>query len=761
MRTVFLISLLASVFIPAGYTQHCTMTVEGVVLDHHDDEPLGYATIQVVETGKGVMADDMGRFTLTGICAGEWTLQISHVGCEPFREKVKVSGDTSFVFYLEHHVELLETVIAKGTRLQETASQTRTTLSGYQLEKLQSRSLGEIMSQLSGVTVLQTGPGIQKPVIHGLSGNRILILQHGVRMEGQQWGVDHAPEIDPSMAGSVAVIKGAEGVRYGPDALGGVILVNPEPLPRHKGMSGRLSSLLQSNGRGGRIAGSWKMGLPREGWGLRISGSARMLGDAQAPDYILSNTGLREGSLTIHGGYTGHRHTIDVFYSYFSAAYGILRAAHIGNLTDLQNALNAKEPWYQMPFTYALRNPRQQVDHHTLKLSGSREITSLWTLSGQYSIQRNDRREYDVRRGEKDTKPALDLTIWTQQVDIQTHHRPWRHWKGGIGTTLQYQSNYNLPGTGTRPLIPNYDQWTAALHLTERYIRDQWEWEGGIRYDLRHLSVARFDLQGDLQRPSYAFHNVSALTGGSWHLDQTWKVTFNTGTAFRSPGVNELFSEGLHHASAAIEEGNPDLTVERAWKSILSLEYQHNWFWVTVSGYHQRIDGFIYLAPTQETVLTIRGAFPVFRYEQTDARLQGVDADVGIRLSSSVSWKGQSSFLWAWDRVKDDYIIGMPPFQFRQEWMYRQPFGDNRFFEGNIATQHILRQRMAPAGDFADPPAAYHLLNVALTFDLGQYRITLGADNLFDTTYRHYLDRLRYYADAAGRNFFLQLNLKF
>ncbi len=740
----------------------CNLQLSGMVLDEHDQTPLDYSTIYVLETGQGTLADSLGSYTLSGLCPGRISIVCSHVGCDPVELQLDLKGDTILNFYPEHHIELLDQVVTTAAKVSEAPAQTRTDLSGAALERLQGRSLAQMLQSISGVSMVQTGPGIAKPMIHGLYGNRILIVQNDVRQEGQQWGIDHAPEVDPTVAGSMTVIKGAEGVRYGPDALGGVILIKPDPLPRSPGVNAALLTHLQSNGLGGKVAGRLEGGIRKSGWGWRATGSFHLLGDQYAPRYILSNTGQQEWGFSGQAGYTGNKGTFDVYYSLYQAGFGILRAAHIGNTTDLLAAIQADEPWVQNPFTYNILNPRQHVIHHLAKIEASRKISGMWTLKGRYSLQIDERKEFDVRRGDRDSIPALDLTIISQQAEVLATHRPWRHLAGTLGTSVQYQSNYNVPGTGVRPLIPNFTNTTVSLYGFERYIRSTYELEAGLRTDYRYMKVAKFNDQNEIIRPTFHWLNLSGSAGGLVRVTPTWQAVLQVATAFRAPGANELFSEGLHHATAALEIGNDSLDIERSLKTIVTIRHHQPGLTIDLSAYVNPINGFIYLQPSGEFELTIRGAFPVFRYEQTNALLTGMDLDVAATLTPWLDYQGQAAMLWADNRQSTSPLFGMPPFQFRHNLLFHIPPSPTwGTWSAGIQVRQVLRQNQSPEEDFAPPPGGYAIVGLTAEWLRGRTRINAGVDNLLNRPYREYLDRLRYFVDAPGVNFFVKTYVHF
>jgi iron complex outermembrane receptor protein len=605
-------------------------------------------------------------------------------------------------------------------------------------------------------------------VIHGLHGNRILILNNGIRQEGQQWGAEHAPEIDPFIARRLTVVKGAASVRYGADAIGGVIVVEPAPLPIHAGARGEVNLVGYANGRGGIASGQAEGGSRRfDGLGWRLQGTAKRAGDAQAPDYVLSNTGVAEQSVSGGVGYRKDKYGLEAFVSHFHSNVAILRSAHVGNLTDLQRALDSPQPWYIRDFTYNIDNPRQNVNHSLLKLSGFANLPRLGALSVQYGGQRNARQEFDSRRAGRSEKPALDLQLFTHTVDAVLEHAPKGSFSGSAGVNLLYQDNNNIPGTGVLPLVPNYNTYAAGAFATEKWSKGKWTLEGGARYDYRYLQVQRFNAHNELVKPDFSFRNASATAGALFYLNPQWTFKTNVGTAWRPPNVSELYSQGLHHGLGAIEEGNDSLRTEKSVKWINTVNYTGGRLSFEGSVYLNRINDYIYLEPQAEPRLTIRGAFPVFRYTQTDARLAGADASLAYQLPGGLTFRSKASLVRARDLRRNDFLIFMPSDRFENSLTYRwDKLGrlTNAFL--TLGATNVRRQNRVPEGmDYATAPDAYMLVNAegGFTVPLAGHPFTLGLNvsNALDITYRDYLNRLRYYADDPGRNVTLRLKYEF
>jgi iron complex outermembrane receptor protein len=322
--------------------------------------------------------------------------------------------------------------------------------------------LGDALKQITGVTVLQTGASISKPVIHGLHSNRVLIMNNGIRQEGQQWGSEHAPEIDPFIAKRMTVVKGAAGVRYGSDAIGGVILVEPEELPKNGKINGELNTAAFSNARMGVVSGTLQGGIPKwEGFGWRIQGTLKNGGNIRTPDYFLANTGIQEQNFSVTAGYRTGKVGVEAFYSQFQTNVGIFSGSHIGSTSDLLNVIKNGEPFIKVDFNRQIERPNQLISHNLLKIKTFRNFNGnrLNLIVGR---QYNRRAEYDLHGPQATTNPALLFRLTTFTGDLTFEHKPIASKVNGqVGLSGLYQYNF----TDGRPLIPDFEQKNLGLFL--------------------------------------------------------------------------------------------------------------------------------------------------------------------------------------------------------------------------------------------------------------------------------------------------------
>ncbi len=769
LRVLFFRSLFLMPIMGVAQDTTCTLVIRGSVVDEHDQGPLSFAEVYIPALNKGAVADQQGRFVLSGLCAGRYLLRIAHLGCETVERIVQLDSDVDLRLELEHHAqELAEFEVARSRPDEHVGLPNE----GVNKEAMEAsgRSLVEMLSTINGVTVLQSGPTIGKPVIHGLSGNRVLILNQGIRQEDQQWGTEHAPGLDPFSSDRLTVVKGASSVQYGSDAMGGVVIIEPVELPRSEGVRGEVRGLGVANGKGGGGNVQLEGGVHGlRGFGWRLQGSARKLGDASAPGYVLSNTGMNEAATSAAIGYRDHRWNTTIFYSYFGRELGILRASHIGNLTDLQTAITNAQPWYVGEFTYAIDAPRQNSAHHLLKAEVGYAVGDRDRLVLTYARQADDRQEFDIRRAGRSAIPATDLSLITQSGDLVYKHWIGPHLHGKIGANGMEQENLNVPGTGIRPLIPNFRKRTGALFVLEHLpINDELELEAGVRSEAARIDVALYNAQDSLVRPVHRFTNHAFSLGANWSVTDSSRIRFNIGSAFRPPHVSELYSEGLHHGAAALEMGDDRLGSERSVKATVDLDGA--WFGgrlrTNITLYTDRIDGYIYLRPNGAQ-LTIRGAFPVFDYIATDAFLYGSDLTVEWRSTDRFKWRSRASLVRGRDQVLNEWLFQMPADRMEHALVFSTTtHGKWRAIQISLTGQYVFRQSRVPNGvDYTDPPAAYDLfgLQASATRSAGKHELRMGVQlsNLLDRAYRDYMDRFRYYADARGMDAMLWLRYSF
>lgn len=750
--------------------RECSTILQGQVFQSGTGEPLPFATIAVENSSIGTIADENGRFRLDSLCADQvYTIVCSHISCDHQVHTVTTAGTVvEQDFYLEDRPHDLGGIIVAGAALAPQVMENSESAAAGDLGAARGLSLARALEHLPGVNTFQTGSTVAKPVIQGLRGNRVLLFNNGVRLDGQQWGDDHAPEIDPFSAEEVTVVKGAASVRYGAGALGGVVLMEPASLPVEKSIGGKLHLGGYSNGRTGLVSGvlEGRLGnrLPLQ-W--RVSGTAKRGGNIRTPDYYLENTGLSEYRIGYTLGWAADRWELAFDYSDLGARTGIFAGSHIGNLTDLRLAIERGRPIEDGAFSYRIGRPQQKVNHETAQLKGEYRFREAGKLKWQLSRQFNRRQEFDAHRAfgevpDETGEASIELELTSYQAELRYEHARLGNWRGEMGVQLNQQRHTTDRGS----LLPDYRSLNGGVYLIERWRRypQPWEIELGLRYDYMENRLDRNPT--DPMR----YQSVSGTAGLLYHAGEKLDLRLHAGTAWRPPHPSELYSDGLHHGSASYETGRPDLQSERAaqlsagweWEPLPGLEWR-------LSSFYQLIDNFIFLEPQDEPVLTIRGAFPAFRYEQADARLFGMDTDAHWRWHPRWETKLIYSLVRGRNRTVGEPLFYLPADKLRAGLTFYPGAvpdeGESGTFISLEAARTFRQTRIPENRDFAPAPPAYTLLDLSAgtTFRLaGQpIRASITAFNLLNVRYRDYLDRFRYFAEAPGRNIALQLTIDF
>jgi iron complex outermembrane receptor protein len=754
------------------------VVVRGQVSDQVTELPLSYATL--LFKGKtdtlGVITDIRGNY-LIEITPGWYDVEIRHIGYQTELRRIECRRDTTLNVAMRPRVTETDEIVVQEKRQTQQSGLSRQVLEGVELERSRGQTLGETISGMVGVDLLQTGSSIAKPVVRGLHSDRVITMQAGVPMEGQQWGGEHAPEIDPFSTGVIEVIKGASGVEYGIGAIGGVIKVNPRDIDFTQLLGGQVHLQAFSNNR--QLAGSVNLeGSPTQDqrfmW--RVQGSARRAGSSHTPDYEITNSGFQEWSANTTLGFRWKLLTSRLYASTYAADLGLYTGAHFGSPADLQRAIDYGRPYVNLPFSYSIAPPKQAIRHHLLSFETRLMLQNAGVLSAHVGLQQNHRREYDAhgRFGRDLTKPAFDLTLTTQTLDVRFEHLPVYRLDGRWGIQVKRQGNVRERGAGF--LIPDFRSYSLALHALE-YLR--WETftiETGARLDYhwtRVFSVRSPAVEGGSQDWIQPTGIVSAV----WQPQIGVRVSATMGMAWRPPGVHERYSRGVHHGSAQYEIGDPLLGPERSMNLDLGLEWDRDTYGIHAHVFQNRISDFIQLRPDGIILSTIRGAFPVYRYTAHQALIRGLELSSHADLTKWYTLSAKMSLIRGFDRTQKNggvmeplYMMPPPKMVVLQE----VSLPDYRWFTASslqLSLSHVSRQRKYPALVSTEayrepaPPKAYTLTEISWQTTLFTktipIKVAFEVDNLLDVRYRDYLSRYRFLIDESGRNVQVRLSYSF
>jgi iron complex outermembrane recepter protein len=758
-------------FCVAGFsakTQDCNLTLSGHVVDEDVKEHLDNATIFIKELNKTITTDANGDFAFSLLCAGTYSLKVTHISCTPYEKKISLIKSTHLDIYMPHAKSTLGDAIVTAQKERQNTG-FKKELSGIALNETRGTNLAEALQKLNGVTLLQTGSTVSKPVVHGLFGSRLLLINNGVRQEGQQWGNEHAPEVDPFIADKISVIKGVDELKYGSDAIGGVILVEPKLMRSKAGKTLDVHTGYFSNNKLFYVNGIYEF-MPKNNNHLsfRVQGTYRRGANSATPDYRLNNTGIQEYNFSTAMRYKKGIKTLDLFASSFHTTLGIFTGSHIGNITDLKNAINSTQPnaVFLGQNTYTINRPRQEVQHQLCKAKSSWNY-SKHKLQVQVTAQRNQRQEFDVVRNATSTTPQLDLTVSTFAQDVS-----WETIKPKAGSSTLGISGVQQVNTYTgRYFIPNYTATSFGLYAIQKWSMQHWQLQAGLRGDWKSIQTTRLKFNGDIISYPFSFKTVAASANAGYSMHSNFKTNFNIAISSRAPYVNELLSDGIHHGTATYEKGNIFLKAEKAFFTSWNVQFHttNQKFSGELLLHNNFINDFIYQQPKpNDPVLTIAGAFPRMDWLQTNAVLTGADFSFEYQLFGKLTWNTKVSILYAKDRKAKDWLILMPAN--RMTNTLRLDIANYKKYSNNfigLELLQVVQQKRIPSdslkSDFKNPPKGYALVQLSMGTTISLHKlpltILLSCNNLLNTAYRDYQNTFRYFTDETGRNISLKLKI--
>jgi len=739
------------------------VVVTGTVVDASTSEPLEWVWIGADTTGTGTLTGPHGSFVLE-VEAGTDSLWARRIGYATVHVAVPASLD-NLLIEMRSQGLMLEGLEVRTRRAEIEQrlrrAQSVTVMEAEQITRLRDQTLGGTIEDIPGVSVIQYGPSIAKPVVRGLHSQRVIVSNAGVRQEGQQWGGEHAPEIDVFTADEISVVRGPGAVEYGSDALGGVVSIEPAALPRGGRLTGEISTQTFANNRQGVLS----LGLQKGGVALPLLGTVstrfratmRRAGDAAAPEANLRNTGFGELSLSGALGWVSDRRRTEVLLSRYDTRLGLFSGAHFGNFDDLQRAIERGPR--QSDFSYDIDRPRQQVTHDRVLVRHESLVGNDGRLDLSYAFQLNRRREFDLHgpRSQRN-EPAFGLDLYTHSLDASYGVD---HGDGllRVGVSGMRQGNISV---GTAYLIPQYRLYTGGAWLRHEHYFGPVTLDAGVRWDYRWQRVfPPPDRAFDLTRTTDEWADVSGGVGATWEFVEGWFLASNVGRAWRAPNVNERFSQGVHHGTAQYEIGDQMLGRESTTSVDASLRHDGDRLSFEVNTFRNAIDNFIYLQP-REPVLSIRGAFPAFIFQQTDALMTGLELDVNAEVGGGAAVFASGSLVRGTNEVLDEPLYDLPADRLRlgASWTTEAWGGSALSLEASALL--VREQDQVPSETvYGLPTAAYQLLDLGLGWtgvQVGGRRMDLSLDvtNLLDRGYRDYLSRYRLFVQDPGRDIVLR-----
>ncbi|TDU39974.1 iron complex outermembrane receptor protein [Gelidibacter sediminis] len=729
----YILYVLLFLAIPSVYAQN---TLQGSVVDKNTNEPLIFANIYAPLLEKGVTTNDKGHFLLSNIPNGTYKIIVSIIGYETFSQSITFPYSESLIIQLmPSAIEMEEIIIS--TPFHKLQSENVMKVERETMATLKAKgaiTLSDGITTIAGVESVTTGLSIGKPVIRGLSSNRVLVYAQGVRLENQQFGDEHGLGLSDSGIESIEVIKGPASLLYGSDALGGVLYLNPERFAQANSDQADASYNYFSNTKGFNTNAGYK--ASGDQFKFLFRGSIAEHADYNTADYRATNTRFREQDLKVGLGYQISKFKSELRYNLNNSKLGIPEA--IGEQTTSKTPL--------LPF--------QEVTNHILS-SKSTIFFNSSSLDINIGLLYNDRKEFESHHHDEEedeaheghdehedeheeenseeshVEPALYMKLKTLNYDVKYNLPTLGKFETIIGIQGMSQSNTNY---GEEQLIPDAITNDFGVLATSHIHFDKSDIQLGARYDRRHIDV--------ISGINKNYSSFNGAIGLKTNLAKNITTRLNLASGYRAPNLAELTSNGTHEGTNRYEIGDDNLKNEQNYQVDLALEYKNQHIELFVNSFFNKINNYIFLSPNGELIQNT----PVYNYLQSDAKLYG--GEVGLHFHPHpLDWLHyESSFeVVTGKQNNDNYLPLIPANSLTNTIRIEFDTKAIKKFYGFVKLKSTFKQNKISI--FESPSEGYNLLSAGfggiiklLNNDLS---IKISGSNLTNKRYVNHLSRLK------------------
>ena len=729
--------IITALFIGFSAMLQAQNTISGTVTGAQNQPIIG-VSIYAPELHKGTSTDENGNYSLSNLPNGKIKLTFAYIGFATQNKILNLQNKENTLDIILDETEFLMDEVIVSTAFNKIQSQNVMKVEHSTIKEMQQKgtaTLIEGLETIPGVSQISTGTSIGKPVIRGLSGNRVLVYSQGVRIENQQFGDEHGLGLNDAGVESVEVIKGPASLLYGSDALGGVLYFNPEKFADTNTFKGDFSQRLFSNTLGSNTS----LGLKTSGknWKFLARGTYNTHSDyAIAGGDRVTNTRYNETDFKTGIGYSNSKISSVFRYNYNKLDLGIPANGVAEQTTSKKTVF-----------------PSQAINNNLLSWNTVFFFKNT-KLDVDLGYIDNDRSEL-----EDGNIAVLEMKLRTFNFDAKFHLPKLAQIETIIGIQGMNQTNTN---SGEEFLIPNAKTNDFGFFGTGNY-----EWksnvlQAGLRFDTRKIVTVAQGIpgsEGSFKALDKSFNSFNASLGYKTNLDKDLTFRLNIASGFRAPNLAELTSNGVHEGTNRYEVGSSNLKTEQNVQTDLNLEYksEHVEFFANV--FYNHINNYIYTSPTGEVI----NDNAVFDYIQNDAKLFG--GEIGLHFHPHpLDWLHyETSFENVTGKKQDGDFL---PFIPANNWnnTIRTDFKVQKWLENGFATLHVSTTfNQENVSGFETKSNGYTLVNLGfggkIKWGKTAFDVNLNANNLLDKEYTVHLSRLK--TDGIpnmGRNIVLGVN---
>ena len=768
------------------------LTLSGKVTDAKTGEPLAGATIYFPDLRKGVACSDGGTFTITTVAAGKYLVEVSHLGYSSIVETIELGSNLQKDFALSPTVIENEGVTVTGVAGATSTKKTPIPVNIVRKQDLfrnTSTNLIDNLAKTPGVAQVSTGPAISKPFIRGLGYNRVLVVNDGMKQEGQQWGDEHGIEVDEQNVSRVEILKGPASLMYGSDALAGVVnIISFQPPPEGK-TRGSIATGFLTNNRQRNL--HVDIGGNNKGFVWGVYGSHKAAADYKNKyDGYVFNSKFNENDF---GGYIGLNKNWGYSHFYvtrFDQHLGLVEGERddaTGKFLKLVNNGGVEAEAIATAADFRSTDPfvpRQRIQHTKIATDNSFNIGKN-RLTFVLGYQRNQRQEFGNVL-DPDEK-GLYFDLGTIDYNLQYHFAEKKNWKTTIGINGMQQSNANK---GIEFLIPAYSLFDIGGFVYSQKKINNLTLSGGLRFDNRSVNSKELMLGVDEKFAAFKknFSNISGSAGLAYQASKKVTLKFNVARGFRAPSIPELASNGAHEGTNRYEYGEQNLKSETSLQTDAGIELSTEHVSFNANLFLNSINNFIYYRKLQAKAggdsIIIDGVnqYFAFLFNQNNAKLYGIEFNLDFH-PHPLDWLHiENTFSWVRGLMSKEQD-GSKNLPFIPASRLINEVKVDLFKKGkiirNIFASAELENTFAQKNPFTGfntetSTPGYTLINAGIGGEIRNkervlFNIFIGANNITDVAYQNHLSRLKYAPENLvtgrmgvfnmGRNFSLKLSI--
>ncbi|WP_396180753.1 TonB-dependent receptor domain-containing protein [Flavobacterium sp.] len=731
-KYIFLIILMG--FISLGYAQN---TISGTI-KNQNNAPISNVEISILDATLQTKSNENGQFEIKNLPIGKRTLIFKKDKFEIKSQQISIGNQEQKILdiILEEEDHQIDEILVSSL-FNKTQNENVVKIDHINLKQIQNEgfvNLSDALATNPGVNVISTGVSIGKPVIRGLSGNRVLTYAQGIRLENQQFGEEHGLGLNANGQESVEIIKGPASLLYGSDAMGGVLYFNPEKYAANNKTELAVNQFVNSTTQGINTSVTFKNSVDK--FKFLVQNNFASHADYKLPNgERVLNTRFTEKDFKLGTSYVTSRYTADFRYNFNDLNLGLPEE-------NLEN-FGFRTPLF----------PSQKIENHLLSFNQKLYFKNS-KLEATAGYVFNDRKEL-----ESQDETALFMKLKTFNYNVRYYLPDFGKFETIIGFQGMNQENRNF---GEEKLIPDAKIDDIGFFGTTQYKFNKNIIQFGLRYDFRNVTTKAFGengTEGAFQELDKNYESVNTSLG--FKTDVTDKITsrINFATGFRAPNLSELSSNGVHEGSNRYEIGNSNLKTEQNFQVDLNVDYNTEHFDFFANGFYNHINNYIFISPNGNTI----DANFVYDYLQNNAVLYGGETGIHLHLHE-IDWLHMtSSYEMVIGKLENNLSLPLIP---ANQW--KNNFRANFDVSKNIKNSFVFLQanytfNQNKIGDFETKTNDYLLLSTGIGTDIqlkkATFNLFLTATNLLNKQYVAHLSRLKSDGiDNMGRNIVLGVN---